>query len=93
VRKSFIVTTQDLDCPDLSAGDLMTDHLTDLNKADNAKLEELGLDPHSVDRLIESRPYCSKLELISRMVLDHEVYIAKKDKVAVSNAREPFRVA
>jgi hypothetical protein len=56
VRKSFILTTQDLDGLDLSADDLVTDHLTDLNKADNARLEELGLDPQSVDRLIESLP-------------------------------------
>lgn len=85
--------TQDLDYPDLSPKDLISNHLTDLNEADSAQLQDLGLDAHSVERLIENRPYRSKLELVSRMVLAEELYAEIKDKIAVSNAREPFKVA
>ena len=85
--------TQDLDYPDLSPKDLISNHLTDLNEADSAQLQDLGLDAQSVERLIENRPYRSKLELISRMVLAEELYAEIKDKIAVSNARESFKVA
>jgi hypothetical protein len=85
--------TQDLDYPDLSPKDLISNHLTDLNEADSAQLQDLGLDAHSVERLIENRPYRSKLELVSRMVLAEELYAEIKDKIAVSNARESFKVA
>lgn len=87
------LTTQDLDYQDLSPEDLVSDHLTDLNEADGAQLQELGLDPQSVERLIENRPYRSKLELVSRMVLAEAVYTTIKDKVAVAAGREPVKVA
>ena len=35
--------TQDLDYPDLSPTDLISNHLTDLNQADRAHLLDLGL--------------------------------------------------
>jgi len=56
-------------------------------------LEQLGLDTESVNRLIENRPYRNKGELLSRMVVPQEVYAAIKDKIAVANAQEPFKVA
>src|SRR4051812_44653370 len=67
------VRTQDLDYQDLSPEDLISDHLIDLNEADSGQLQELGLDPQAVERLIENRPYRSKLELVSRMVLAEAV--------------------
>jgi prepilin-type N-terminal cleavage/methylation domain-containing protein len=60
---------------------------------DAAQLRELGLDPQSMERLIDNRPYRSKLELVSRMVLAEEVYAAIKDKVAVADGRDPVKVA
>ena len=84
---------QDLDYQNLSHQDLMSDHLTDLNQADSAELKELGLDPQSVERLIENRPYRSKLELVSRMVLAESVYAAIKDKIAVAGGRDSIKVA
>lgn len=87
------LTTQDLDYPNLSPEDLISERLTDLNEANDAQLRELGLDPQSMERLIENRPYRSKLELVSRMVLAEEVYAAIKDKVAVADGREPVKVA
>jgi hypothetical protein len=93
-RKSDIhLTTQDLDYQNLSSKDLVSDHLTDLNEADGAELQELGLDPQSLERLIENRPYRSKLELVSRMVLTENVYTAIKDKVGVAQGRKPIKVA
>jgi hypothetical protein len=87
------LTTQDLDYQNLSRKDLVSDHLTDLNEADGAELQELGLDPQSLKRLIENRPYRSKLELLSRMVLTENVYTAIKDRIAVAGGREPIKVA
>jgi DNA uptake protein ComE-like DNA-binding protein len=87
------LTTQDLDYQDLSPEDLVSDHLVDLNGADAAQLQELGLDPQSLERLIENRPYRSKLELVSRMVLSEAVYTTIKNRVAVAAGREPVKVA
>jgi hypothetical protein len=87
------LTTRDLDYQNLSPEDLVSDHLIDLNEADAAQLRELGLDPQSMERLIDNRPYRSKLELVSRMVLAEGVYAAIKDKVAVADGREPVKVA
>ena len=87
------IKTQDLDYPDLSPKDLISNHLTDLNEADSAQLQALGLDVQAAERLIENRPFRTKLELVSRMVLAEELYAKIKDKIAVSNAREPFKVA
>jgi hypothetical protein len=93
-RKSDIyLRTQDLDYQNLSPKDLVSDHLTDLNEAAGAELQELGLDPQSLERLIENRPYRSKLELVSRMVLTENVYAAIKDKIGVTLGREPVKVA
>ncbi len=87
------LTTQDLDYQNLSPKDLVSNHLTDLNEADGVELQELGLDPQSLERLIENRPYRSKLELLSRMVLTENVYAAIKDKIEVAQGREPIKVA
>jgi DNA uptake protein ComE-like DNA-binding protein len=87
------LTTQDLDYQDLSPEDLVSDHLIDLNGADDAQLRELGLDPQSLERLIENRPYRSKLELVSRMVLSEALYTTIKNRVAVAAGREPVKVA
>jgi hypothetical protein len=51
--------------------------------------------PESVDRLIENRPYRSKLELVSRMVLTEAEYetIREKVRVAEDRDREPVKIA
>jgi hypothetical protein len=85
--------TEDLSAPNLSHEDLASRHVADLNTAGQPQLEELGLDAESVDRLIENRPYRNKVELLSRMVVPQEVYAAIKDKIAVADAQEPFKVA
>jgi hypothetical protein len=87
------LTTEDLDCPDLSARDLASNHLIDLNNTDSEHLTALGLDPDSVERLIENRPYRNKMELVSRMILADAVYATIKERIGVSDARESFKVA
>ena len=53
----------------------------------------LGLAEDRLARLLENRPYRSKLELVSRMILSQDEYAAIKDKVAIAEAREPVKIA
>src|SRR5947199_124073 len=87
------LTTTDLDYQDLSPDDLNSAHLIDLNEASAADFVPLNLAPESLDRLIENRPYRSKLELVSRMVLTEAEYETLRDKVAVTEGREPIKIA
>jgi hypothetical protein len=90
---SIHVTTSDLDYQDLSREELGSAHLVDLNDAGRGKLEELNLNPDSLERIIENRPYRSKLELVSRMVLSEAEYETIKDKIGVAEGREPVKIA
>ena len=92
-RRDLHLTTSDLDYPDLSRDDLAADQLIDLNEAESAQFEPLGLNPQSLERLIENRPYRSKLELVARMILSEAEYETIRDKVAIAQAREPIKVA
>lgn len=68
-------------------------NLLDLNSADETSLLNLQLDPPSVERLIENRPYRSKLELVSRMVLTEAEYELIRDRVIVTESQEPVKIA
>jgi hypothetical protein len=72
---------------------LSSAHLIDLNDAEPAQLEKLDLNPESLERLIESGPYRSKLELVSRMVFSEAEYETIKEKIGVSEGREPVKIA
>jgi Helix-hairpin-helix motif len=87
------LTSKDLDYSDVSRDELVASHLIDLNSAEIDKLNALGLDAQSADRLIENRPYRNKLDLLSRMILPQETYAAIKDKIGVAGAREPIKIA
>ena len=87
------VKTSDLDYQDRSPEELSSAHLVDLNEARPAELVPLNLSPEALDRLIENRPYRSKLELLSRMVLTQPEYDDIKDKVGVAASREPVKIA
>jgi hypothetical protein len=87
------VTTSDLDYQNLSREELGSAHLVDLNDAGREKLEELNLTPDSLERIIENRPYRSKLELVSRMVLSEAEYETIKEKIGVAEGREPVKIA
>jgi hypothetical protein len=92
-RPPVHLKTEDLDYQDIAPEVIASEHLTDLNEADRAELEVLELDSAAVERLIESRPYRSKLELVSRMVLTEAEYASIREKIAVSKGREPIKVA
>ena len=87
------LTAEDLDYQDLSPEELTSSHLMDLNDSTPEQLKDLNLAPESVDRLIENRPYRSKLELVSRMVLTEAEYETIRDKVGVAEGREPVKLA
>lgn len=87
------LTTADLDFPQVSHEEIVSEHLVDLNEATTGELRGLGLDQQSVERLVENRPYRSKLELISRMVIPETIFATIRDKVAISEGRDPVKVA
>lgn len=87
------LTTADLDYQDVPYEEIASKNLIDLNLSDAAELLNLGLEQNSVDRLIENRPYRSKLELVSRMVLSEAKYASIRDRVAVAEGRDPVKVA
>lgn len=87
------LTTADLDYQDVPYEEVASKDLIDLNLADAAELLNLGLEQNSVDRLIENRPYRSKLELVSRMVLAEGEYASIRDRIAVAEGRDPVKVA
>ena len=87
------VTTSDLDYQNRSPEELDSAHLLDLNDAGREQLEKLNLNPDSLDRLMENRPYRSKLELVSRMVVSEAEYETIKDKIGVAEGREPVKIA
>jgi hypothetical protein len=54
-----------------------------INKASHQELVSvLGLDPEIAERIVEHRPYPSKIDLLGRMVIPEEVYVAIKDRIA-----------
>ena len=87
------LTTADLDYQDVPYEEVVSKDLVDLNVSEAAELLNLGLEQSSVERLIENRPYRSKLELVSRMVLSEVEYASIRDRVAVAEGRDPVKVA
>ena len=77
----------------VNRGEQPTEHLVELNTATADELKQLGLDGEFVDRLIENRPYRSKLDLVSRIVLPESVYVDIREKVTVAAGDEPIKVA
>lgn len=86
-------TAEDLDYQDLSPEELTSSHLIDLNESQLEQLKNLNLTPESIERLIENRPYRSKLELVSRMVLTEAEYEAIRERVGVAEGRAPVKIA
>jgi hypothetical protein len=91
--RNFHLTNDDLKYSDRSAEELVSEHLLDLNSATSGQLTDLGLSAETRERLIDNRPYRSKLELVSRMVLSQDEYGAIKDRVSVAEANEPVKFA
>jgi hypothetical protein len=91
--QTFHITTDDLNYSDISAEELVSEHLLDLNSANADQLTDLGLSPETQERLIENRPYRTKLELVSRMILSQDEYEAIKDRVSIAEANESVKIA
>jgi hypothetical protein len=91
--RNFHLTNDDLNYSDRSAEELVSEHLNDLNSANADQLTKLGLSAETQERLIDTRPYRNKLELISRMVLSQDEYVAIKDRVSVAEANESVKIA
>ena len=87
------LTKDDLYYDDTSPEELSSAHLIDLNDAELAVLERLNLSRESLERLIENRPYRSKLELVSRMVLSEAEYEIIRDKIGIAEGCEPVKIA
>ena len=87
------LSTADLDYKHLSSEEVASQNLTDINLADTSELLSLGLNRELVDRVIENRPYRSKLELVSRIILPEADYGRIRDRIVVSEGREPIKVA
>jgi helix-hairpin-helix protein len=53
-----------------------------INKASQEELMRvLGLDSETAERIVEHRPYPSKLDLLGRMVVPEDVYVTIKDRI------------
>jgi hypothetical protein len=89
----IVLTAEDLDYQDLSPEELASSHLIDLNDSTLDQLTKLNLTPVSIERLIENRPYRSKLELISRMVVTESEYETIREKIGIAEGREPVKIA
>jgi DNA uptake protein ComE-like DNA-binding protein len=54
-----------------------------INQASPEELMQLlGLDADTVDRIVEHRPYPTKIDLLGRMVVPEEVYNEIKDRIS-----------
>ncbi|MFZ1006503.1 MAG: hypothetical protein WAN65_06690 [Candidatus Sulfotelmatobacter sp.] len=89
----FHLTNNDLNYSDRSAEELVSEHLTDLNSASADQMADLGLSAETQERLIDNRPYRSKLELVSRMILSQDEYVEIRDRVSIAEANAPVKIA
>jgi hypothetical protein len=92
-NRDIHLSTADLDFPQVSHEEIVSERLIDLNEAQVSELTGLGLDQETIERLLNNRPYRSKLELISRMVLSEAIFATIRDKIAISDGRDPIKVA
>jgi hypothetical protein len=92
-ERSFVRTSNDFKYSAVPPDLLAAKHLADLNSTDLAGLLDLGIEPEMAERIIENRPFRSKLELLSRRIIAEEVYEKIKDRVAVANANEAIKIA
>jgi hypothetical protein len=58
------------------------DQVININEARPQELMQvLGLDAETADRIVEHRPYPSKIDLLGRMVVPQEIYNTIKDRI------------
>ena len=49
-------------------------------------MQSLGLDSETADRIVEHRPYPSKIDLLGRMVVPDEIYNTIKNRISYKTA-------
>ena len=58
-----------------------------INQASAAELmRSLGLDAETADRIVEHRPYPSKIDLLGRMVVPEQIYNSIKNRISYKTA-------
>ncbi len=65
----------------------------DLNTCSFDALTGLDISRELAERIIENRPYRSKLELVERYIVPSEIYSIIRDRVKASGAHEPVKIA
>jgi DNA uptake protein ComE-like DNA-binding protein len=56
--------------------------LLNINQASQQEMMRvLGLDADTAERIVEHRPYPSKMDLLGRMVVPEEIYRSIKDRI------------
>ncbi len=65
----------------------------DLNACSTEQLLNAGVDRETAARILENRPYRSKFELVERVMVPTDIYGRIKNRVWVSGANEPVKVA
>jgi DNA uptake protein ComE-like DNA-binding protein len=60
---------------------------TNINQASAEELmRSLGVDAEMADRIVEHRPYPSKIDLLGRMVVPEEIYNTIKNRISYKTA-------
>ncbi len=67
--------------------------LIDLNRGSFEQLTSLGLPRDLVERILEHRPYRSKLDLVAQRVIPEEDYVRIKSRLRVEDAGEEVKIA
>jgi len=58
-----------------------------INQASAEELaRSLGLDAETADRIVEHRPYPSKIDLLGRMVIPEQIYNSIKNRISYKTA-------
>lgn len=65
----------------------------DLNSCSFDDLVGLDISRELAERIVENRPYRSKLELVERYVVPSQIYSHLSNRVKVSGSREPVKIA
>jgi DNA uptake protein ComE-like DNA-binding protein len=92
-NRRFEISSADLGFQEHSPEELASEHLLDLNTAGQDDLLRLGLDEENAGKIVENRPYRTKLDLLSRMVLPESIYNEIKHHIGVTGATQPIKAS
>jgi hypothetical protein len=90
--RRIAITSEDFGYQEHSPEELASEHLVDLSTASRDDLLRLGVNGEMSDRILENRPYRSKLDLLSRMVISEDTYNLIKHQVGIARATESVKI-